>query len=528
MNNPAHYFLASLSHELRTPLNGIVGYSQLLANTELNSTQQEYVRSLNKSCLNLVELINDILDYSQLSVNKMEVHEECFSIREVISQVENTLNYKILAKNQTCAFVVEKEVPQYIVTDKKKLTQILINLLSNANKYTQSGGRIILRIEYRGGNIIISVEDNGKGIEKKHISRIFEEFYRTDDNSIEEGYGLGLSICKKLSHLLNGDITIQSEKGKGSTFILTFRPNTYIQRKSVLYKKARLLKNKHIIIIESDIDQRLALGDIIRDHKVQLTLCSSGVEALYLFRHSRNRYDLIIMNSSLEDISGTSLYESLKRVCPDIPCICVSKKSLPENNKFTHIIQEPVDPLKLLELVVETVSKNSIQAYALQSDDNQDCEKEDEEDEKVHNSNEKNATLNKKTYRRKHTKILIAEDNKINTDVMVEFLTHYGYYNVTSVENGKLAIEEIERCKNTDPYEILLLDLKMPIMGGIAVCEYLQKKKYTDIKVVVITASIIKEDRTICKQLGVKYFLIKPMQGKQLNLVLKYLTYPSL
>jgi signal transduction histidine kinase len=211
--------LSSLSHGLRTPLNGIISYNQLLLQTEVTELQQSYLHSMNTCCLELMELLNDILDYSRLCMGKISVNIEKFNIQSVIDVVKGTLNSILSDKKQTCRYVVSRNLPKYIVSDKKKIVQILINVISNASKFSGMGGYIAIHISPKTHDTLeFTVHDNGIGISDKNQEMIFDAFYQMTD---KKGFGLGLTISKQLVDLLGGEIRVSSREGCGSTISFT-------------------------------------------------------------------------------------------------------------------------------------------------------------------------------------------------------------------------------------------------------------------------------------------------------------------
>ena len=215
-NLATQFFLSSLSHEIRTPLNGIIGYNQLLMQTKLKPVQKTYLNSMNKCCIQLMGLINDILDYSKLATDKMGIHNECFSIKEVIDAVNTTIGYRLKEKRQRCRYVISKDLPQYVVSDKNKLTQIIINLVSNANKFTGIGGHITIHISPKDENMLeFAIRDTGIGISEENQAKLFDAFYQIGESVTKTGSGLGLAICKKPVALLGGSIHVESLLGEG-------------------------------------------------------------------------------------------------------------------------------------------------------------------------------------------------------------------------------------------------------------------------------------------------------------------------
>ena len=200
-NIPQFSFITSLSHELKTPLNGILGYCQLLSKTKLDDNQQIFVTNAGNCCIQLAEIINDILDFSKLVAGKGQINNQCFSFKEITEEINSVIGQRLKEKRQKLKYVISKNLPEYIFCDKQKIIQILINLISNANKFTPLGGRIIVNIENKDDvTFECSVEDNGIGMNTIEQQRIFTPFTQITQNS--QGYGLGLVITKKLIELL--------------------------------------------------------------------------------------------------------------------------------------------------------------------------------------------------------------------------------------------------------------------------------------------------------------------------------------
>lgn len=469
---PDHYFLSSLSHEIRTPLNGIVGYTQLLSETRLDKKQITYLSTMKQCCIQLVELVNDVLDFSKLSSNTTSINKDCFSFKEIIEDINSTLNFKIKEKRQKITFIIDDNVPQYIVTDRQKLLQILINLISNSNKFSPLNGRIIVSFYEQDGNIHISVEDNGIGIEEKHQKNLFKPFFQVENGN--NGYGLGLAICKKLVDILGGNISVESEKDNGTIF----KFNIKYQQDVVC--NTENMKGKICLVINNDIDSRMQLSETLFDFGMFVISCGSKREANKIINSKRYTFSILLLDENCIDILDSDFYKNLKENT-DIPLIYIGENI---GKKIENNIPKPINTIKLSKMISSIFEKwDSV----------------------------KTETVSEK----KDYKILIAEDVQYNADMFNSMLNVLGYENVDIASNGKEALEKLKQKK----YDVLLLDLKMPIMDGFEVINTINKENI-DIPTCVLTASILEEDKCKCTENGIKYFLTKPIQMNTLKTVL--------
>jgi CheY-like chemotaxis protein len=486
-NKYKEMFLANMSHEIRTPLNGILGYTQLLSKTETSETQKKYISSMFQCSFQLLQLINDILDYSKLSSGKVSITTECFRLTELTCSVMDSMSQRIEEKNQTCDFIIDPLLPELIVADKNKLIQILINLISNANKFTPRGGKIIINITQADiEKLYITVSDTGIGIPKEEYSKIFEAFERVGCN--KNGTGLGLAITKKLVTLLGGDIVVNSTLGEGTSF--SFHINYTCQTE----------------INEIDIDSMsgictLVVGvekdvvNILKEWGLNVISCKTTLEAFKYFLNPKTHLDFGIINTSE---CGIELTKQIKTDRPAFPILGVGNEYI--NHDFDLNIQSPVAKIQLFNCILHILSKNNIRESYL---------------------GHKSPTVDTMvpfSYFNKDMKILIAEDIIYNSNLLVSMLSLIGYNDVDIANNGKQCIDMIIDTHNkSKPYEVLLLDIRMPEMNGYEVINEYNKRGWKLPHIVVVTASTVSNEKERCRQVGVEYFINKPIDLQHLR-----------
>lgn len=484
-------FLANMSHEIRTPLNGIIGMSRMLFDTNISITQRDYINTISKCSIQLIEIINDILDFSKLSTGKIKLSTKSFSLQNLLSSIFDILNIKITENQLDIIQNIDEDVPDFIITDEKRLKQLIMNIMSNAVKFT-SKGKIILKIT------VINVEDNkytlqfiikdtGCGISKKKLETIFESFNQlvTDFSTISEGTGLGLAISKYLVNLFKGDIIIDSEEFVGTTVTFTVKINkgvTNFDTDKLLAKK--ICKGKSVLILDKKSAGRIALSNIILDLTAKPTPIYSLDEAKIYVKSIKFDY-IMITQSSITSDDMIDFIELMDSNIKHSNLILLKAEPSIMDTHFKYKINEPVTDIKVIKLINKinsTIAKNN------------------EEDTKESKLN-----------------ILIAEDNHSNLKVIELMLNNLGYINHKAVTNGIDMVTEAL----TEKYDVILVDLKMPILDGIQATKQIKvKMKDNSPLMIAMTASILDEVRQLCYDVGMVGFIGKPIQFDELEALL--------
>ena len=362
-------FLANMSHEIRTPMNAIVGFSNLLLNDYEEIEKKQFIDIINNNCENLMVLINDILDISLIEANQLKISPSPFDANVVLKELEST--YRIKEKPEvTIRFENSPKKQLILVTDRFRFRQILDNLLSNAIKYTEKG-EIKFGYKVNEGDVIFYVSDSGVGIDKDDFNRVFDYFQKLENQKTKlyRGAGIGLSICKKLVILLNGEIWLDSEPGKGSTFFfkLPFSVNP-VHKPAGQKQKEEIsgaeLPGVHVIIAEDEVTNYILLEKILQPLKVDISWARDGKEVVGMVRNlTRDKNSLVIMDIKLPVMNGIDAFMEIRKFNKIIPVIAVTAYASENEKKeilqhgFTEYISKPVDVRKLLHAIRKALVK---------------------------------------------------------------------------------------------------------------------------------------------------------------------------
>ncbi len=502
-------FLANMSHEIRTPMNGIIMASELAMAESVSMKVGHYLQIIQSSSDALLGIINDILDYSKIEAGQLELKERIFKLDEMFDWVMDVFVTQAAEKGIELLVDIDRNTPRLLLGDSLRLQQVLINLISNAIKYTSSDGIILVSVEETDMEddhsssdhlmLTFSVKDTGTGIAPDYLPSIFDPFSQADSSTTRkfEGTGLGLSICKKIVTMMHGSIGVESVLGQGSTFYFSVRLVNAGATPVPTVTIPADISGLNVLVVDDCAESRMIMSKILSSLKFRVETLSSGYDAIHRLRatpEEKEPVDLVLMDWKMPGMDGIETSQKIRQELQlTLPIIMMTafarevQRSEAIQAGTNGFLTKPIFQSTLFDAIMDAFGK-----------------------EGSRKSGTKNDFTTKASIYKKHLKgfsILVAEDNYTNQQVVHAILSGAGSY-VTIVDNGEEAVEAVKKMY----FDAVLMDIQMPIMNGYEATKMIRSLPgCDDLPIVAMTAHAMKGDEEKCLEAGMDGYVAKPI-----------------